>query len=63
MFWFRLTVEQHMPAMWEVSAITDRVLSFLVTRRHLLFFYSYPQGFPADPIQTMLQRHGNDMVD
>ena len=44
------------------SAVTDRVLSFVTTRRHLLFFYSYPQGIPTEPIETMLRRHGNDMV-
>ena len=43
--------------MWEVSAVTDRVLSFVTTRRHLLFF-----GIPTEPIETMLRRHGNDMV-
>ena len=51
-------------AMWEVSVITDRVLSFVITRRNCSFaiFYSYPQGFPTEPIETMLRRHGNDMV-
>ena len=34
----------------------------MTTRRHLLFFYSYPQGIPDEPIETMLRRHGNDMV-
>ena len=48
--------------MWEVSVVTDRVLSFVITRRHLLFFYSYPQGIPDEPIETMLRRQGNDMV-
>ena len=48
--------------MWEVSAVTDRVLSFVGTRRHLLFFYSYPQGIPTEPMETMLRRNGNDMV-
>ena len=49
-------------AVWEVSVITDGVLSFATTRRYLLFFYSYPQGYPTEPIETMLRRHGNDMV-
>ena len=49
-------------AMWEVSVVTDRVLSFVTTRRHLLFFYSYLQGITDEPIETILRRHGNDMV-
>ena len=48
--------------MCDMSIAIDRVLSFLTTRRHLLFFYSYPQGYPTEPIETMLRRHGNDMV-
>ena len=48
--------------MCDLTITIDRVLSFLTTRRHLLFFYSYPQGYPTEPIETMLQRHGNDMV-
>ena len=49
-------------AMCALSIEIDRVLSFLAIRRHLLFFYSYPQGYPTEPIQTMLRRHGNDML-
>ena len=49
-------------AMCDMSIEIDRVLSFLTTRRHLLFFYSYPQGYPTEPVETMLRRHGNDMV-
>ena len=48
--------------MCDLTITIDRVLSFLTTRRHLLFFYSYPQGYPTEPIETMLQRHGYDMV-
>ena len=48
--------------MWDLSAINDRVLSFVSTRRHLLFFYSYPQGVPHEPIEVMLRRHGNDAM-
>ena len=47
--------------MCDLTITIDRVLSFLTTRRHLLFFYSYPQGYPTEPIETMLRRHGNDM--
>ena len=49
-------------AMCDMSIEIDRVLSFLTTRRHLLFFYSYSQGYPTEPVETMLRRHGNDMV-
>ena len=49
-------------AMCALSIEIDRVLSFLTIRRHLLFFYSYPQGYPTEPIETMLRRHGNDML-
>ena len=48
--------------MCALSIEIDRVLSFLTIRRHLLFFYSYPQGYPTEPIETMLRRHGNDML-
>ena len=48
--------------MCDLTITIDRVLSFLTTRRHLLFFYSYPQGYPTEPIETMLRRHGYDMV-
>ena len=48
--------------MCDLTITIDRVLSFLTTLRHLLFFYSYPQGYPTEPIETMLQRHGHDMV-
>ena len=49
-------------AMCALSIEIDRVLSFLTIRRHLLFFYSYPQGYPTEPIETMLRRHGDDML-
>ena len=48
--------------MCALSIEIDRVLSFLTIRRHLLFFYSYLQGYPTEPIETMLRRHGNDML-
>ena len=43
--------------------IIDRVMSFLVSRRHLFFFYSYPQGYPTQTIEAMLQPVGDQATD
>ena len=48
--------------MWDLSVINDRVLSYVSIRRHLLFFYFYPQGVPDEPLEVMLRRHGNDAM-
>ena len=48
--------------MWDLSVINDRVLSFVSIRRHLLFFYFYPQGVADKPLEVMLRRHGSDIL-